>query len=397
MGTGEHLGVYVAIPFCRAKCSFCNFASGVSSEGAIARYVERLCEEIHSIRLWAAGHGARVPESVDTVYFGGGTPSLLAPEQLRAIVQALRSEFSLHAAAEFTVEAAPGQIADALLDEALRCGANRLSLGVQSLVDREAQAVGRLHTKASCQNEFLRLRAAGIENLGIDLIAGLPYQSDASWQYSLESALASQLDHLSIYMLEIDEDSRLGREVLGGGARLHAPAVATDDELASRYEQASAVLAEGDFFPYEISNFARKGRQSRHNQKYWCREPYLGFGLDAHSMLRREADGVCLRWSQAEELAQYAGSSSIAEPEVIGRRAAFEETVFLGLRRSAGVGWKELENFDPAWTAELSRGVDRLREGDLLTSDGQSFRLTSRGRLVAGEICGELLAGAQCN
>src|SRR5665213_3872772 len=193
------LGVYISVPFCRAKCSFCNFASGVASSERIAGYVATLCAEIDAAPLIAERLGAVLPRMVDTVYFGGGTPSLLAPEQMGSIFAALRRSFDVTADAEITMEAAPAQISGKVLDEAMRLGVNRVSLGVQSFVDRESAAVGRMHTGASCLAEIARLRAAGISDVGVDLIAGLPYQDAESWQYSLETAIDAGLTHLSVY------------------------------------------------------------------------------------------------------------------------------------------------------------------------------------------------------
>ncbi len=250
------------MPFCRAKCSFCNFASGVSAAEVVEQYVTRVCTEIARAESVAARLGAELPRDVDTVYFGGGTPSLLTPGQMGRIFAALRNVFAVGLDAEITLEAAPGQIADDLLEAALRAGVNRVSLGVQSFVDRESAAVGRTHTAESCLREFARLRQAGVSNVGADLIAGLPFQTAESWGRSLELAAGTELAHLSVYMLEIDEGSRLGREVLGGGVRLHAPAVASEELAAELYEMACERLPRAGFAQYEISNFARQGRQS---------------------------------------------------------------------------------------------------------------------------------------
>ncbi|HLI77628.1 MAG TPA: radical SAM family heme chaperone HemW [Acidobacteriaceae bacterium] len=386
------LGLYLSIPFCRAKCSFCNFASGVGSAEAVERYVGLLCEEIRGARAWARGIGAELPERVDTVYFGGGTPSLLEPRQMKAVMDAVRGEFALEAGAEITMEAAPGQIGEGLLDGVLALGVNRVSLGVQSFVDREAQAVGRTHTEGNCLAEFARLRRAGVGNLGADLIAGLPYQTEASWDHSLDVAVGAGLDHLSVYMLEIDEESRLGREVLGGGARLHAPAVASEELVGTLYERACEVLPDAGFGQYETSNFAAEGYRSRHNLKYWMREPYLGSGLDASSMLM-VAGGGAVRFSNPDELDRYAGATSVREPEWITERAAFEETVFLGLRLAEGLRWERLSRFPGAWLAEVSESMAGLCHEDLMGMDRERLWLTARGRMVSGEIFGELLAG----
>ncbi len=276
----ERLGVYVSVPFCRSKCSFCNFASGVSSADRVAEYVSRLCEEIDGAGARAASLGAQLPRAVDTVYFGGGTPSLLEPEQLQQIFEALRRQFVIEQGTEITLEAAPGQIPDDLLEEAMRLGVNRVSLGVQSFVDQESRAVGRSHTGKSCLQEIARLHATGVKEVGADLIAGLPYQTRESWRVSLEAACGSELTHLSVYLLEIDEGSRLGREVLGGGARLHAPAVASEELAAELYEDACEFLQSNEFTQYEISNFARgEQHQSRHNRKYWERVAVSGIWI----------------------------------------------------------------------------------------------------------------------
>ncbi len=355
------------------------------------RYVELLCREIRVFRVETVSAAVVVPERVNSVYFGGGTPSLLQPRQLQEIFAALRGEFVVDSAAEITLEAAPGQIGDEVLETALGCGVNRVSLGVQSFVDREAQAVGRSHTEASCRAEFARLRAAGVGNLGADLITGLPYQTAASWEQSLDVAVASGLDHLSVYMLEVDEESRLGREVLGGGARLHAPAVPSDDLTAELYEEACRRLPEGGFAQYEISNFSAPGRESKHNLKYWLRGPYLGFGLDAHSMLFGPS-GEVRRWANADELGAYDGRSRVHSVEPLSRREAFEETVFLRLRLSEGMPWSALDAYPRVWVEEFRSVSKSLEAEGLLRVGNVRLWLTGRGRMISSEIFGELLA-----
>ena len=393
MSVQEKLGIYVSVPFCRAKCSFCNFASGVSGAGDIERYVGLLCSEIGAAGVTAERLGAALPRVVDTVYFGGGTPSLLTPVQLERVFGALRAEFEIELGAEITLEAAPGQIAEEVLEAAMRLGVNRVSLGVQSFVDRESAAVGRSHTGESCVAEIRRLRAAGVGEVGADLIAGLPYQTASSWKESLrvagELGREGVLTHLSVYMLEIDEDSRLGREVLGGGLRIHAPAVCSDELAAEMYERACEVLPEFEFEQYEISNFALRGSESRHNRKYWERAPYFGFGLDAHSMLRVEGSGPraqnaveAVRFANADELALYAGEF-VGEPVWVGETEALEERVFLGLRLMEGC----------VLPAEVLGGARELvHEGLMWFREGR-FGLTLRGRLVSNEVFGSLLEG----
>jgi oxygen-independent coproporphyrinogen-3 oxidase len=394
LAQAERLGIYISVPFCRAKCSFCNFASGVSSPERIVRYVQTLCAEIDDATAKAEQLEARLPRVVDTVYFGGGTPSLLEPHQLREIFEALRRKFVLEPLAEITLEAAPGQIADEVLEESMRLGVNRVSLGVQSFVDRESTAVGRTHTGESCIREFARLREAGVPEVGADLIAGLPYQTRESWRRSLGGACASDLTHLSVYLLEIDEGSRLGREVLGGGARLHAPAVASEELAAGMYEDACEFLTANGFAQYEISNFARGAEhQSKHNRKYWERAPYLGVGLDAHSMLLR-GDGSAVRFANTDELDDY-DQGILDELTEIGNREAFEESIFLGLRLNEGLLVEGLlERFPKRWVDECEGHVSQLaREGLMRAANGR-WSLTTRGRLVSNEVFGELLAVA---
>ena len=391
----ETLGVYISVPFCRAKCTFCNFASGVGTPDAVERYVALLCREIRAVRGAAEAAGIALPERVDTVYIGGGTPSLLEAAQLEAIFAAMRGEFRIEGGAEMTLEAAPGQIGASLLDAALGMGVNRVSLGVQTFVDAEAAAVGRSHTERSCLREFARLRAAGVGSLGIDLIAGLPRQTERSWAQSIDVAAGCGLDHLSVYMLEIDEESRLGREVLGGGARLQAPAVPTDDCIATMYEMACDRLPANGFAQYEISNFAREGARSRHNVKYWQREPYLGLGMDAHSMAEGRA-GRGLRWANADELARYEGVSAMDAAEPVTDRQAFEEAVFLGLRLAEGLRRDALEDLPPSWKRAFQDGAEHLQSAGLLQADDLGWRLSRRGQMVSSEVFGELLAEVSC-
>ena len=412
MNTSQSLGVYVSVPFCRAKCSFCNFASGVGKAGEIEAYVARLCAEIRaSAAATAERLGARLPRAVDTVYFGGGTPSLLSPRQLQQIFATLRRSFDLAADAEITLEAAPGQIAPDVLDAAMALGVNRISLGVQSFVDRECAAVGRLHSGEECLREILRLRAAGVAEVGADLIAGLPYQTAESWEHSLDAAvgLAAEgtLTHLSVYLLEIDEDSRLGQEVMAGGQRFHAHGVPQEELAVELYERACERLPAAGLAQYEISNFARQGSRSRHNVKYWQREPYLGFGLDAHSMLRTGTGAV--RLANADELAGYmgrsgaAGLSTAALPTFgredtsvvitrVGEREAFEETLFLGLRMCDGIatGWLRAE-FRREWVVLFEDAARELAAEGLMLEDDGYWCLTQRGRLVSNDVFGALL------
>ena len=402
---GSSLGIYISVPFCKAKCTFCNFASGVFAADRLQHYADRVCQEIARARSNAATLRAEVPGIVDTVYFGGGTPSLLAPKQIRQIFDQLRDEFTLTSDAEITLECAPGQLADATLSELLRQGMNRMSFGVQSFVDRESAAVGRLHTEQICLEELARLCTAGIYDLNLDLIVGLPYQTQASWKYSLDAAIQTGAPHVSVYMLEVDEDSHLGKEMLISGTRYSASAVPSEDDTAAWYQLACHVLHTDGLAQYEISNFARAGHQSRHNLKYWHRQPYLGFGLDAHSMLL--IDGGAVRFANTSDLDAYSGDSSnpstpdlkifeapppAPEVEAIAAPAAFEESLFLGLRLNAGVSLHELRSqFGEAMLRDTLPAMQEVRDAGLLELDENRIRLTDRGRMVSNEVFSRLL------
>jgi oxygen-independent coproporphyrinogen-3 oxidase len=394
------VGIYLSIPFCKAKCSFCNFASDAFGMDRLGTYVDRLCEEIGQARLNAEDMAASLGFSADTVYFGGGTPSLLSPDHVDKIFSALRRLFEISDRAEITVECAPGQLNAETLEEFQRQGVNRVSLGVQSFVDREARAVGRLHTGAECEAEIARLHRAGIEKTGIDLIVGLPHQTEASWRESLQRAMESGVGHVSVYMLEVDEESRLGREALAGGVRYGAGELPSDDQVAGWYELGCELLNAGGLRQYEISNFGKEGHVSKHNTKYWQRLPYIGFGLDAHSMLC--TDGGTIRFQNADELSLYmagpsddlfpiAGALS-ARPERVSMDAAFEETLFLGLRMVEGVRLSRLrEEFGEAKMASVMPSIREVCDAALMRMDADLLRLTPRGRMASNEVFSRLL------
>ena len=386
------LGVYISIPFCRSKCTYCNFASGVYPAGEHARYVDRLIQDMRLTGSWASQMGAELPRSVDTVYLGGGTPSLLEPDLIARLFAALRAEFQLAPDAEITVECAPAQIADATLAALAQAGVNRVSLGVQSFIDREAQSCGRLHNRAAVLNDLHRLRSAGIVNLNIDLIAGLAGQTFASWDESLSILIDTGTPHASIYMLEVDEDSRLGREMLAGGARYHAELVPSDDAIARMYETAVERLAAAGLAQYEISNFSRPGFASLHNLRYWQRRPYLGLGLDASSMLIEEESGYALRAKTTDDLKAYLENTESAETAWLSPDRRHEEAWFLGLRMNSGVDTAALEaEFGRDRVAPALKVADRLAHDGLLVIEGDNIRLNSRGRLLSNDVFQEFL------
>lgn len=391
----ETLGLYISVPFCRAKCTYCNFASGVFAASDYGRYVARVCEEIRGARERAEREGWHLPERVGSVYLGGGTPSTLEPERLREIFGTIRESFTLERDAEITVECAPGQIAEDFLKVMIEVCATRVSLGVQSMVDAEAAATGRMHTRAVVEEDVWRLREAGLA-VNVDLIAGLPGQTMASWMESVEAVCGLGVEHASLYMLEVDEDSRLGRELIGGGARYGAGLVATDDTVAAMYEAGCARLERAGLQQYEISNFAVPGAASRHNLRYWRREPYLGVGLDAHSMLRN-AEGRPVRFGNTDELSGYLAGAAEGEVDVVDRASEIEEAWFLGLRLGGlrlveGVSLTAMcAEFGDAAVAAFDDAVVKLVDDGLLAREGDRVALTMRGRMLSNEVFAEFI------
>ena len=381
------LGLYISVPFCRTKCSYCNFASDVFSHAIFDRYIARVCFDIEHAGESAEQMGGRFERAVDSIYLGGGTPTILDISPLERLFVTISQNLVVATDAEITVECAPGMLTAPMIETFRRCGVNRVSLGVQSFVDAETASVGRLHKRATVLEDLACLRDAGVENINIDLIAGLPHQTSVSWEFSLSEAIASAAPHLSVYMLEVDNDSRLGRELIAGGTRYHAHFVPDEEVTATLYETACERLEAVGVKQYEISNFARAGHESRHNLKYWTRQPYLGFGVDAHSMLPGAgSEHEAVRFSSPHALDDYvAGTPPKRAP--VSQREAAEETFFLGLRLNSGV---DLQKADEKFGRDAMRPfltpiAEMLSQG-LLAGQGSSLWLTPRGRLLSNEV-----------
>lgn len=359
-------GIYISWPFCAQKCTYCNFASGVLPRELEADYLAALQDEIGRTQ-W--------PWRPETVYLGGGTPSTLAPDKLAALLHLLPGR----PWAEATIEAAPGSLTPEAVHAWREAGINRVSLGVQSFVDVELRRTGRKHSAGTVESDVALLRGAGIDNISVDLIAGLPGQTAAGWSESLAWVRRLGVPHASVYMLEVDEDSRLGREMLLGGVRYGAGDVPGEADIVHFYEQAADELG---LARYEISNFARPGFESLHNLKYWRREPYFGFGADAHSF-----DGR-LRWQNAETAAEYvdrwkAGQSPAVEHT---EACAGEERWFVGLRLAEGVA------LQPGDRDHFGAQLDRFLSAGLLEIAAGRVRLTPRGILLSNEVFEGFLA-----
>jgi len=387
-------GIYVQVPFCESKCSFCNFSSRVESRDVFDPYCAALETEAGGLADFLKLHGLEeelLTAPADTLYFGGGTPSLLGAERLARIVHALRQRFRIQADCEFTLEVTPGSADAGLLAQALSMGINRLSIGAQTFEDRELRAVGRLHSAADTRELIRSARSAGFENISLDLVAGLPHQTPESWRRNLESALRAGPQHLSLYLFEIDEKSRLGREVLQGRTRYHASKVPGEDFMARAYETGREILRREGYVQYEISNFARPGYESRHNLKYWRLVPYVGLGAGAHSF-----DGIH-RWANEGDARRYIelmreNQPAVSEVQRLSAEQQLEEFFFLGLRQVEGVS---LDRARKQWGDDLvsrwQATIETLVGSGLLTRRGGNLRLRETAYLVSNEVFQEFV------
>jgi oxygen-independent coproporphyrinogen-3 oxidase len=355
-------GVYLSYPFCAQKCTYCNFASGVFPRDLEAPYLDALTAEVRAHRWeWQ-------PE---TVYLGGGTPSTLDRDAVAALLEPLPGRPWIEA----TMEAAPGTITPEKARAWAQCGINRVSLGVQSFIETEIRRTGRKHTAQTVADEVRLLHDAGIRNFNIDLIAGLSGQTETSWRQSLDWIRRIAPTHVSVYMLEVDEDSRLGKELLLGGVRYGAADMPADGEIAAFYEMAVELLQAVGIRRYEISNFAMPGWESHHNLKYWKLEPYVGFGADAHSF-----DGR-MRRQNPESVAEYLAGN----PGHVEERSREDERFFVGLRLMQGI------RPEPEEWRRFEEPIRRFVGAGLLETEDGVLRLTGRGVLFSNEVFQEFL------
>ena len=361
-------GVYIHIPFCKSRCSYCDFATDVyRSSDAVERYVGALYSEIQR-------SGVRDQNSVDTVYYGGGTPSLLTPEQVGRILSAVRDRFSIHADAEITMEVNPATVTPDSLAAYRELGVNRASFGVQTFNDHDLKLLARGHDANDARTTFKLLRQAGFDNVSFDLIAGLPGQTMDDWRRNLDEAISMSPEHMSLYLLEIHEGTPLAEQVRSGRR------MTIDDELAAEmYELMIDTLEAAGYEQYEISNFAKPGFESRHNSKYWKLEPVYGFGVSAHSF-----DGV-ERYANERDTNAYVRLIESGEGAEVFRETIDEasEAAFLGLRLSKGL---DLEDIRSRFGTDPLTRVEDLVAAGLLQLEQQNLKLTRRGMLMSNEV-----------
>jgi oxygen-independent coproporphyrinogen-3 oxidase len=364
-------GLYVHVPFCSSICNYCNFNRGLFDEGLKDRFVDAVLQEISV--------GGRV--APDTLYFGGGTPSLLTPAEIESIIAASRRSLGLTADAEITLEANPESVTTATLEQFRAAGVNRLSFGVQTFRDEELKRLGRLHSAARAIEVVDSARAAGFDNVSIDLMMWLPGQDVGQWLASVDAAIRVNADHLSLYILEVYPHLPLRLEI-----DRHGWTQAPDDTAAEMYESAMAMLDAAGYEQYEISNVCRAGRASRHNVKYWTDGDWLGFGPGAHSTW----GGV--RWRNIASTAEYSDrmvrrESAVVDRHVLSTDERLGDALFTGLRLSAGIDVDLLSTrygID-VWT-RYGDGLSRFLDAGLLLRQDTRLRLTRPGMLLANEV-----------
>lgn len=374
-------GIYLHIPFCKSRCSYCDFATGIYQSEMAERYVAALTLDIQTTR------SVEPISTVDTIYFGGGTPSMLSPSQIGRLLTAVYESFDVEPGAEITMEINPGSVNSRVLREFRKEGVNRASFGAQTFDDKELARLGRAHTSADTLSTFHSLRAAGFDNVSFDLIAGLPGQTMVGWSENIDRSLELLPEHLSFYLLEVHSGTPLAQHIERGIQPT------PDEDLAGEmYELMLERAVAAGYAHYEISNLSLPGRESRHNTKYWTGEPYFGFGCSAHSF-----DGFSRRWSNERDVAKYVElieleKSPIVEQQELTQEEMRAEAVFLRMRLMKGVDTREYHDLFGVDLREAHREeLSRFQQAGLIEFDGDLVRLTRAGALMSNEVFASLM------
>ncbi len=378
-------GIYIHIPFCKSRCSYCDFATDVfKNNETVERYVSALCKEISDFNVEGLTRSLPLPvltNHVDTVYFGGGTPSLLTPRQLEKILNSLHKKFSIASEIELTMEMNPATVSLETLREYRNLGVNRASFGAQTFDDTELKRLGRKHTANDVRETIELLREADFNNVSFDLIAGLPRQTLKDWKRNLDEALKLQPEHLSLYLLEIHEGTPLAEQI-----RSKRQPLPDEDLSAEMYEMMIDKTSSNGFEQYEISNFSLPNFESKHNSKYWLCEPVFAFGVSAHSF-----DGT-RRWANERDTNLYVSliesrKSPVAEVIELDKKQLSAEFAFLRLRLAKGLNLEEYERrFGINLREEMREDLARLSEADLINLNEKKLKLTRRGMLYSNEV-----------
>jgi oxygen-independent coproporphyrinogen-3 oxidase len=390
-------GIYIHIPFCVRKCAYCDFLSAPADEKTQAGYVKALQTEIYqTAKLFSEN-----PYTVDTVFFGGGTPSILAPKHIKALMDTLRECFTLPEAAEITIECNPGTLDEDKAAVYKQAGINRISFGLQSANNRELEMLGRIHTMEEFVKSYETARVAGFDNINIDLMSALPGQTFESFLHTLDTVLALMPEHISMYSLILEEGTALYEHLD------RYPALPDEDTERQMYDTACCKLADNSYHQYEISNFAKEGKACRHNLSYWERKNYLGFGVGAASLLCEQrytnTDSLALYMDAMNKLISYkagarqndslsALSAIRTEQHTLSVQEQMEEMFFLGLRKNNGISeadfWgKFKKTVDDVYAEVLEKNQ---KFGLLVRENGRIF-LTKRGREVSNVVMSEFL------
>ena len=376
------------MPFCIRKCPYCDFYS-ITDLGRLKSYVSAVIAEISMT--------ATMPFWVDTIYFGGGTPSLLTPLQVESILETINKNFKVHPGAEITLEVNPGAIKEARFREYISSGVNRINIGVQSFLEKNLLFLGRIHTSRQAQEALVLAGDAGFKNIGLDLIYGLPGQDESQWLEDLKKATGFGLEHLSCYMLSLEPGTRLYKNHRKGKF-----SVLPDEKVKDLFEITMAFLEDNGYFHYEISNFAKIDRlnpnpsdiykfQSRHNRKYWTGEPYLGFGPGAHSFFSP------VRYWNLRSVAGYietvtGGHLPLDDREILTEEQQMTEYIYLGLRTSAGIDTKKFDRqFSTNFDVMFSHVLENMFLQDFLVLSAHQIRLTRKGMVFLDTIAGEFI------
>lgn len=367
-------GIYLHIPFCRSRCSYCDFATDVyKSPETVERYVRALAAEISRF--------SQETRAVETIYFGGGTPSLLSPRQLENILNAIHKKFAVNSEIELTMEMNPATVSLETLREYRNLGVNRASFGAQTFDDTELKRLGRKHTAADVRETIELLRNSGFDNVSFDLIAGLPRQTLRDWEHNLTEALKLRPEHLSLYLLEIHEGTPLAEQI-----RSRRQPLPDEDLSAEMYELMIEKTSANGYEQYEISNFALPGYESKHNSKYWLFDPVYAFGVSAHSF-----DGKYRRWANERDTAKYVelieSREPTAEMNVLSAEDTRGEYAFLRLRLAQGLDLAEYKaKFGVDLRKQYLADWKRLEDADLIEFTDGNVKLTRKGMLYSNEV-----------
>ena len=380
----RELELYIHIPFCVKKCAYCDFLSGPASNQQIEEYVQALIEEIRYYKEFAKNY------EVSTVFWGGGTPSLLTGEQMKALMETLGQTFFIRQNAEITMEANPGTVTVEKLLACQKAGINRISFGLQSVNNEELKMLGRIHTYEEFLESYEAARKAGFQNINVDLISAIPKQTVSSWEQTLQTIISLQPEHISAYSLIVEEGTPFAK-LYGEGCELEH-LLPSEEEERRMYERTEELLQEAGYHRYEISNYAKEGDECQHNLGYWERKEYLGLGLGASSLIEET------RFHNTDEMEEYLRDANNPillrrEQEKLDRQEQMEEFVFLGLRKIRGIQEEKFAEMfgEDIWDC-YGKNLERVIKEGLLEREEGALRLTRKGIDVSNYVFYEILS-----